>query len=255
MSYEPPPGTEGENAAEFPPGSFGPPGYEGQAVPPEQYGGAPGQQYGAPGQQYGDPSPQYGDPGPQYGAPGYGAPPGYGAAPGYGAPGRYGQPPPAYRAWSITAAVFGVLFSLILGFPAALAAARYGRRVRAQWEAGDQQGAIKSSRRARTWAIVSTVLDALGLIVVVLVVAAGASSTGSQSFHNPSVVAASIKTLLQKRISDPSSPYYSPGLKVTSVVCTSSGTNTDMCIDHFSNGQSSSETAVISADGQHFVTH
>lgn len=253
------PGAEGGNFAEFPQ-SFGtPPAYENQAVPPEQYGDAPTQywapgQYEAPGQQFPPPGQQYGN---GSGAPGYG--PGYGTAgygtAGYGAPGQYGAPPPAYRAWTIIAAIAGLLFSTIFGLPAALIASRYGRRVRTHWEAGDQQGAARASRTARTWAIVSTVLDALGLIVVLLIVVAGASSTSSQStFHNPAVVAASIKSLLQKRISDPSSPYYSPGLKVTSVVCKSAGTNTDTCVDHFSDGQTSSETAVISADGQHFVT-
>src|SRR5271165_6545595 len=49
----------------------------------------------------------------------------------------------------------------------------------------------------------------------------GAGVAASKSnFSNPAVVASSIKTQLQKSISDPSSQYYSAGLKVTSVICT-----------------------------------
>lgn len=270
MSYDNPPGADGGDATEYPRSSGVPPAHEDQTVPPEQFGAAPGQQfgtswqqadekagpqYGAPGPQYGAPGPQYGAPGPQYGAPGYGAPgQPYGAAPGYGAPGQYGTPPPAYRAWTIIAAIAGVLFSTIFGLPAAIVAGRYGRRVRTRWEAGDPQGAVKASRTARTWAIVSTALDALGLIVVVLIVVGASSSNSQSTYHNPALVAASIKTQIQQRLSDPSSPYYTPGLKVTSVVCTAAGTNTDTCVDHYSNGETGSETAVISANGQDYRT-
>jgi hypothetical protein len=69
------------------------------------------------------------------------------------------------------------------------------------------------------------------------------------------VVAASIKTQIQQRISNPSSQYYEPGVTLTSVVCTSSGTNIDHCIDTFSNGQTATETAVISGNGTSYTTH
>jgi hypothetical protein len=173
--------------------------------------------------------------------------PGFGA----GSYGAYGAPPPTYLIWARIAAVGGVLFNLILGLPAGLVAQRYGRKVRKTWEAGDWQGATAASRRARTWAIVSTVMDVLGAILVVVVLTASASS----NFNNPAVVAASIKSQLQKRISDPSSPFYSPGLKVTSVKCTPIRKDTDSCIDHFSNGQTESEIAVISANGDRYLTH
>lgn len=218
MSYGPPPrdqdGTEQ-------PGYGEPPPYQGQA-PGDPYGGLPGQP----------------------GAPGYGAA-------GYGAPGPYVQPPPSYFPWAITAAIFGVLCSLIFGAPAGFIATRHARQVRPLWEAGNQQGAVTASRKARTWAIVSTVLDVLGLLVVILIIVGSTQS----NFHNPANVAASIKTQLQKRLDDPSSPFYQPGLKVTSVTCRAAGPNTDLCTDHFSNGQTASETAVISADGQSYATH
>ena len=69
------------------------------------------------------------------------------------------------------------------------------------------------------------------------------------------MVAASIKTQIQQRLSDPSSQYYEKGVTVTSVVCTPSGTNTDSCVDKFSNGQTTSETAVISGNGSSYTTH
>ena len=39
------------------------------------------------------------------------------------------------------------------------------------------------------------------------------------------------------------------------MVCTPSGTNTDSCVDKFSNGQTTSETAVISGNGSSYTTH
>jgi Interferon-induced transmembrane protein len=171
-----------------------------------------------------------------------------------GAPGPSGGQPPTYRGWSIAAIIGGVLFNLILGAPAGFVARRYGQQVRTLWASGDQPGATRASRSARTWAIVSTVLDTLGLVVLVFVIVLGSNSTAQSGFHNPAAVAASIKTLIQKRLNDPSSQYYSPGVKVTSVVCTPAGPNTDTCVETLSNGQSGSETAVISANGQSFVT-
>jgi hypothetical protein len=185
----------------------------------------------------------YGQPG--YGQPGYGPP--YGQ-PGYGVP--YGQPPPTHLIWARIALAGGVLFNLILGFPAGLIAQRYGRKVRPAWAAGDQAAAVSASRKARTWAIVSTVLDALGIILLIAVIAAGAQS----NYSNPSKVAAAIKTEIQQRISDPHSQYYSAGVTVTSVVCKRASANTDYCVDQFSNGQTATETAVISSNGASFTT-
>ena len=198
---------------------------------------------------YGQPwpgPPASGTPGgaPSYGAPGSGMP-------GYGTP-PLGQRPPTYLIWARIAAVGGVLFNLILGLPSALIAMRHARLVRVHWETGDHPAAVSESRKARTWSIVATAFDALGIVLLVVLI--GASGSAS-NFNSPAVVAASIKTDLQKRISDPSSQYYVHGLKVTSVVCKSVGTNTDRCVDYFSNGQTASETAVISDNGQSYETH
>jgi hypothetical protein len=187
--------------------------------------------------------------------------PGQQASPGYGQPG-YGQfgygmlppgpPPRRYRAWGIIAAICGVLFNIILGLPAALIGSRHGKKVTELWASGDVQGAINASRKARSWLIASTVLDVLGLILSVVLIT---QISSQPNFDNPSAVAASIKTQIQQRISDPSSQYYEPGVTLTSVVCTSSGTNTDHCVDTFSNGQTATETAVISGNGTSYTTH
>jgi len=110
----------------------------------------------------------------QNGTPGqYGVPPGSYGVP----PGSYGPAPSAYRAWAITCVVCGVLFSLILGMPCGLAALSNSRRVQSASAAGDQQAAARASRRARNWAIASTVLDALGVIVLISLLSHGNAST------------------------------------------------------------------------------
>ena len=174
--------------------------------------------------------------------PGFGAPPPYPGQGGYGPPG-YGSPeapPSTYRGWGVAASICGVLFNLILGFPAALIGRRYGNKVTELWARGDRQAAVSASRKARGWLIASTVLSALGLILTVVVFAAAATSQGQ--FSKPSAVAASIKTQLQQRISNSSSQYYEPGVSVTSVVCTSS------------NGQTGTETAVVAKNGASYST-
>jgi len=159
MSYGTTPGEQPDPA----PQSAGQPTPEPSPMPPVN-------PYDAPGQQG---LPSYGQQG--YGQPGYG-PAGY-FPPGYGA-GPAGTPPATYLPWAYTAAVGGVLFSLILGLPTGLVAVNYGRKVRPAWAAGDVQRAISASRKARTWAIVSTVLDVLGIVLVFVLLAAGAR-TGS----------------------------------------------------------------------------
>ena len=183
--------------------------------------------------------------------PGFGAPLPYPGQPGYGML-PPGPPPRTYRAWGIIAAICGVLFNIILGLPAALIGSRHGKKATGLWASGDVQGAISASRKARTWLIASTVLDVIGLIVSVVLI----TQLSSQSnFNNPSAVAASIKTQIQQRISNPSSQYYEPGVTLKSVVCTSSGANTDHCVDTFSNGETATETAVISGNGTSYTTH
>lgn len=121
--------------------------------------------------------PGYGAPGPQgYGAP----PPPYQGPAGYGYGAPAGAKPPSYRGLSITTAILGVFLSLIFGLPTGIVSAVYGRKVDTAWAAGDAAGAASASRRARGWLIASAIFDAIGLIVVIIVIAHGgaASTTG-----------------------------------------------------------------------------
>jgi hypothetical protein len=79
---------------------------------------------------------------------------------------------------AVACAMGGILFNLILGLPAAMAAARHGRRVKSAWAAGDQEGAAKASRRALRWVIASAVFDLAGLGLAALLVLHGHTTTG-----------------------------------------------------------------------------
>jgi hypothetical protein len=158
MSVNDAPNGAGDNSPGFgtpPPDQAAPPaGMPPPGMPPPYQG----QPYGRPyGQPYGQPYP-----GGAYGT----------------APPRAGRPP-TYLAWAITVAVGGVLFSLILGFPAGLVATRYARKVRTSWDAGDPNEAARASKRALIWSIVSTCLDVLGLILVFVVLSQPATGTGT----------------------------------------------------------------------------
>jgi Interferon-induced transmembrane protein len=179
---------------------------------------------------------------------------GFNAGPAFGAPPPYlGQPwsgqresmPPTYRAWGIIAIICGVLFNTILGLPAAILGFRFGGEARQLWANGDAPAAIKASRKARAWLIASSVLDVLGIILIVVIITQASSS----NFNNPSVVAASIKSQVQRQLSDKNGPAYDPGVTVTSVTCTRSGANTDHCVIRFSDGSALTQTATISGDG------
>jgi len=185
----------------------------------------------------------------EYGTgPVFGAPPPYGGQSGYGQPGSM---PPTYRAWGIAALVCGVLFNLILGLPTALAGRRYGSEVPLLWASGDVQAAVRASRRARAWLIASSVLDVVGIIALVVII----TQTPSSNFNSPSAVAASIKTQVQQRLSDSSGPDYDPGVTVSSVACTPSGTNTDRCVIKLSTGATATKTATISGNGTSYTTN
>jgi hypothetical protein len=146
MSYEPPSDQAWNQAGGQPP-----PGQFGDHAP-----------YGDPGQ-YGQAPRQYGAPGP------------YAAGPGF-AQGPYGKPPATYKPWAITCIACGVLFSIIIGMPCGLVALYYSRRVQPAWMAGNQLRAAQASRRAMIWAIVSTLFDLLGLIVVISLFSHGSGS-------------------------------------------------------------------------------
>jgi hypothetical protein len=95
-----------------------------------------------------------------------------------------------------------------------------------------------------------------GLAVLAAVLAfAGHKAADAKNFHNPAVLARSIKTTAQARLGDPSSAAYSPGVTVTSVTCIpDTGQNTDTCLLKASDGSSETATAVVSADGLSWIT-
>ncbi len=109
--------------------------------------------------------------------------------------------------------------------------------------------------RFRVWLIGSTVVGAIGLIgIIVCTVLIMRTSSSQPNYNHPSVVAASLKALVQQRLSDQSGQYFEPGVTVTSVVCTPSGTSTDHCLTTLSNGVTFTNTAVILGNGTGFRT-
>ena len=109
--------------------------------------------------------------------------------------------------------------------------------------------------RSRIWLIGSTVVGAIGLIgIIVCTVLIMHTSSSRPNYNNPSVVAASLKALVQQRLSDQSGQYFEPGVTVTSVVCTPSGTSTDHCLTTLSNGVTFTNTALILGNGTGFRT-
>jgi Interferon-induced transmembrane protein len=160
-----------------------------------------------------------------------------------------GPPPPTYLAWRIIASVCGLLFNVILGLPAARIGGRYSNQAAELWASGDEEAAASASRKARGWLTAATVLDALGLILIIVLITQVLSSP--PNFNNPPAVAASIKSQLQQQLNG---QYYEPGVTVTSAVCTRSGTSTDHCVVTLSSGQTFATTAVILDNGEGFRT-
>lgn len=180
---------------------------------------------------------------------GYAMPPG--GQPGYGMPGSApaGPPPPTYLAWRIIASVCGLLFNVILGLPAARVGGRYSNKAAELWASGDEQAAASASRKARGWLIAASVLDAIGLVLVIVLITQALSP--QPNFSHPPAVAASIKTQLQQRLDGQS---YEPGVTVTAAVCTPSGSSTDHCVVTLSSGQTFATTATIFDNGKGFRT-
>lgn len=109
--------------------------------------------------------------------------------------------------------------------------------------------------RSRVWLIASTMAGAIGLIgIIVCTLLIVHTSNPQPNYNNPSVVAASLKTVIQQRLSDQSGQYFEPGVTVMSVICTPSGTSTDHCVTTLSNGVTFTNTAVIVGNGTGFRT-
>lgn len=103
-------------------------------------------------------------PGPQYGGqPQYGSPPQYGGHYG-GQP--YRQPPPNHLVWAILATLFCCL-------PLGIVSIVFAAQVSGKWQSGDYQGAMDSSRKARNFAIWSTVAGVIAVLLFLVLAAAG----------------------------------------------------------------------------------
>ncbi|RJO76495.1 hypothetical protein D5S18_09290 [Nocardia panacis] len=139
-----------------------------------------GQTPGWPNEPYPNSGGQPQDPGfqPQYPQPG-GYQPGYpqpgGYQPGYQQP--QGEMPPNHLAWAIIATVFGLFFCGFIGLGLGITSVVFANQVKSKWGMGDYQGAVESSNKAKTWAIATTVANAIGLVVVIFAFAAQSVTT------------------------------------------------------------------------------
>lgn len=92
-----------------------------------------------------------------------GQPGGYGGyGPGYGGqPGYSGPAPSSYLVWAILTTLFCCL-------PFGIVSIVFAAQVNSKWTAGDFQGAMDSSRKARTWVIASAVCGVIGIIILII---------------------------------------------------------------------------------------
>jgi hypothetical protein len=112
-----------------------------------------------------------------YGQPGqYGQYPTSGSAQ-YGEPAQYGAPPPNYRGWAITSIVLGVIFFGLIGLILGIIATVQSGKVNQRFTSGDLNGAARASRTTRTLCIVTTVLEVIGLLLIIIVIASHGSTT------------------------------------------------------------------------------
>ena len=106
-----------------------------------------------------------------YGLP-YGQPYAAGGQGRWGPPGSFGGPPagppPSYLAWAI-------ITTLLCCLPAGIVSIVYAAQVNSKYVAGNYQGALESSRKARFWAILSAVSG----VAIVAVFVVGAVLTSS----------------------------------------------------------------------------
>jgi hypothetical protein len=108
-----------------------------------------------------------------YGAPPPPPPPPYGAMPPGQQPPPMGPPPPNYLVWSILSTIFCCL-------PLGVVSIVFAAQVNSKWASGDVAGAQDSSRKAKQFAmwgtIVGVLLNVIGLIFYVFVIAAALKS-------------------------------------------------------------------------------
>ncbi|WP_141585931.1 CD225/dispanin family protein [Actinomadura sp. WMMA1423] len=81
-----------------------------------------------------------------------------------------GTPPPNHLPWAIATTILCCL-------PAGVVSIVFAAQVNSKWQAGDHAGALKSSKNAKTWAIVSAVLGLIVGVIYGVLAAVGANSS------------------------------------------------------------------------------
>ena len=99
-------------------------------------------------------------------------PPNVPPPPGYGAPmGQpMGSPPPSNLVW-------GILVTLLCCLPFGIVSIVFASQVNGKWQAGDAAGAQSSSDRARLWAIIGAASGAVVIVLYILLVAVGSTTS------------------------------------------------------------------------------
>jgi hypothetical protein len=94
-----------------------------------------------------------------------------------------------------------------------------------------------------------------GIIAIISGIRTITGSTSTPNFNDPAKVAAVIKSQADQKLADPSSSAYEPGVTVTSVTCTKTGSNTDSCLIRLSDGATGTTIATISDGGTKLTYH
>lgn len=74
-------------------------------------------------------------------------------------------------------AIITVLLCTIPGIVAIV----FATQVNTKWSAGDAAGAYDASKKAKTWALVGTILGAVGIVFYIIMIATGVMTASSSS--------------------------------------------------------------------------
>lgn len=98
----------------------------------------------------------------------YGAPPS-GPQYGYGGGGPQGTPPPNHLVWAILSTLFCCL-------PLGIVSIVFAAQVNSKWTSGDAAGAQDASDKARKFALWSTIIGVVVIVIYIILLTAGALS-------------------------------------------------------------------------------
>lgn len=91
------------------------------------------------------------------------------------------------------------------------------------------------------------------VLVAGTVMLAGCGS-GLSGYQNAAVLQHALKGDVTRRLEDKSGQYYAPGVHVSKVSCIEQSKTSATCLIELSNGDSSSDSVVISSNGNEFIT-